>query len=116
MLGGLKYLRYGCSQVTFPISKSVTSRCSISNSPNYAHVYLGVTFFFSFHAIQVLVVQASEAPHNSISTIRAAEPAGRSSQDATVKNVIDNSAILSSKAASGATYKAREIVAYDDLF
>ncbi|KAG0539645.1 hypothetical protein BDA96_03G339800 [Sorghum bicolor] len=62
---------------------------------------------------KVLVVQASAAPHNSI---RAAESAGRSSHDATVKNVTDNSAMLSSKAASGVTYKAREIVAYDDLF
>lgn len=107
MLGGLNHLCYGCSQVI---------RCSSSNSPNYTRLPWG-NIVFSFHGVQVLVVQASEAPHNSRSTIMAAEPAGRSLwHDATVKNVTDNSAILSSKAASGATYRAREIVAYDDLF
>lgn len=36
--------------------------------------------------------------------------------DATKKNPSDASAIPSSKSAPEATYKAREIVAYDDLF
>ncbi|XP_062186312.1 uncharacterized protein At1g27050 [Phragmites australis] len=65
---------------------------------------------------KVLIVQASEALNNSKSVVRAADPAGQSLHDATANNVIDDSAVPSSKAASRATYKAREIVAYDDLF
>ena len=64
--------------------------------------------------IQVLVVQASEAAKNSKSIIRAADPAGRSSHDATKNNANDDLATPGSKA--GVTYRAREIVAYDDLF
>jgi hypothetical protein len=65
--------------------------------------------------IQVLVVQASEAAKNSKSIVRAADPAGRSSHDATKNNANDDLAAPGSKAA-GVTCRAREIVAYDDLF
>ena len=75
-----------------------------------------IVFLFSSHVIQVLVVQASEAAKNSKSIIRAADPAGRSSHDATKNNANDDLATPGSKAAAGVTYRAREIVAYDDLF
>ncbi|KAJ1285663.1 hypothetical protein BS78_03G295100 [Paspalum vaginatum] len=58
---------------------------------------------------KVLVVPASEAPKDSKGTVR-------SSHDTMVKTVIANSASPTSKVAPGVTYKAREIVAYDDLF
>ncbi|PVH37965.1 hypothetical protein PAHAL_5G136800 [Panicum hallii] len=64
---------------------------------------------------KVLVVQASEAAKNSKSIVRAADPAGRSSHDATKNNANDDLAAPGSKAA-GVTCRAREIVAYDDLF
>ncbi|KAL6845252.1 hypothetical protein ACP4OV_024747 [Aristida adscensionis] len=65
---------------------------------------------------KVLVVQASEVPNNLKTVVLAADPAGRSSYDATKKSPVDDSAIQSAKAAPQATYEAREIVAYDDLF
>jgi hypothetical protein len=75
-----------------------------------------ITLFFLPYVIQVLVVQASDAPNNSKTIDRAADPARRSLHDATKKNANNDSAIPGSKAAAGVTYKAREIVAYDDLF
>lgn len=70
---------------------------------------------YFFHVMQVLVLQASEAPNNLRSVVRA-DPAEAPLHDATTKNASDASAMPSSKSAPEATYKAREIVAYDDLF
>ncbi|KAL6616163.1 hypothetical protein ACP70R_038433 [Stipagrostis hirtigluma subsp. patula] len=64
---------------------------------------------------KVLVVQASEAPRNPKIIVGAADPEGRSSHAATKKSAVDDSA-KSAKAAPEATYEAREIIAYDDLF
>ncbi|XP_015699360.2 uncharacterized protein At1g27050 [Oryza brachyantha] len=60
---------------------------------------------------KVLVVQASEAPG-----IAQANPVGEPLRDATKRNASESSAFASTKAAPEAAYKAREIVAYDDLF
>ncbi|TVU34904.1 hypothetical protein EJB05_16760 [Eragrostis curvula] len=62
---------------------------------------------------KVLVVQASEEPNRSKNVLGAADSAGH---HPTTKNEVGNAAILSSKAAPEVTYKAREMVAYDDLF
>jgi hypothetical protein len=68
-----------------------------------------------FHGLQVLVVQASEAPNDLRSTAQA-NPVGENTHDATKRNASESSAFSSTKAAPEGTYKAREIVAYDDLF
>lgn len=59
---------------------------------------------------KVLVVQASEAPNNSKNVVPS-EPA-----DATDNGASDTSAIPRSRVAPEVIHKAREIVAYDDLF
>uniref|UniRef100_A0A0E0JPF9 RRM domain-containing protein n=1 Tax=Oryza punctata TaxID=4537 RepID=A0A0E0JPF9_ORYPU len=64
---------------------------------------------------KVLVVQASEAPNNSRS-IDQANPAGETTHDATKRNASESSAFSTTRAAPEGTYKAREIIAYDDLF
>lgn len=63
-----------------------------------------------FRLIQVLVVQASEAPNNLTSVVQS-DPADASNNIAS-----DALAIPSSRIAPEAIHEAREIVAYDDLF
>jgi hypothetical protein len=62
---------------------------------------------------QVLFVQASEASNSPKKVIRAADLAVH---HVTTNNAIGSSVVLSSKASPEVTYKAREMVAYDDLF
>jgi hypothetical protein len=75
--------------------------CSLAN--------FGTKLLFYFCWIQVLVVQASEAP-NDQKTVVQSDPT-----DATKNGVGDASAILS-RLGPRAIHKSREIVAYDDLF
>uniref|UniRef100_A0A0D9V6F8 RRM domain-containing protein n=1 Tax=Leersia perrieri TaxID=77586 RepID=A0A0D9V6F8_9ORYZ len=64
---------------------------------------------------KVLVVQANEAPNNS-SNIAQANLVGETPHDVT-KRIGSKSSVFSRiKAAPEATNKAREIIAYDDLF
>jgi hypothetical protein len=70
---------------------------------------LVLKLLFYFCWIQVLVVQASEAPNDQKSVVQS-NPA-----DAT-KNVAGDASSILSRLGPRAIHKAREIVAYDDLF
>ena len=87
--------------VTFRSAAAATAAIAASLDPE-----CGITI----GSKKVLVVQASEAPNNSTSVVQS-DPA-----DASNNFVSDALAIPSSRIAPEAIHKAREIVAYDDLF
>ncbi|KAF7031056.1 LOW QUALITY PROTEIN: hypothetical protein CFC21_042436 [Triticum aestivum] len=87
--------------VTFRSASAATAAIAASLDPE-----CGITI----GSKKVLVVQANEAPNNSTSVIQS-EPADASNNIAS-----DTLAIPSSRIAPEAIHKAREIVAYDDLF
>ncbi|KAL5229190.1 hypothetical protein ABZP36_017455 [Zizania latifolia] len=64
---------------------------------------------------KVLVVQSSETPNNS-RTVAQANPVGGALHDAAKRNASESVFSRIKAAAPEASYKAREIVAYDDLF
>ena len=87
--------------VTFRSAAAATAAIAASLDPE-----CGITI----GSKKVLVVQASEAPNNSTSVVQS-DPADASNNIAS-----DALAIPSSRIAPEAIHKAREIVAYDDLF
>ncbi|KAM3332947.1 hypothetical protein ACQJBY_028200 [Aegilops geniculata] len=87
--------------VTFRSAAAATAAIAASLDPE-----CGITI----GSKKVLVVQAIEAPNNSTSMVQT-DPADASNNIAS-----DALAIPSSRIAPEAIHKAREIVAYDDLF